>query len=180
MRRPMALILVPVTAFALAACSTGPGAESTEATMSLHVERHGPTAGSGLPESGTLPIVPAPSVSAPTAPPEVTASGDTGGTDTDAAVIGQWGGATEGSPVLWFAPKGRFNGHDGCNSLTGTWAGSGQGIELRDVARTLIGCPGMDTWLSRARFVTVDGETLRVTDKDGKGIGTLPRINVAG
>ncbi|WP_411734458.1 META domain-containing protein [Paeniglutamicibacter sp.] len=172
MKRPWALILVPVVAFALAACSTGPGAdgtESTEPTVSLRVDRLGPTA-----DSTPKPVTPS------VASPESKASPETSRSDADAAVIGQWGGATEGSPVLWFAPGGRFNGHDGCNSLTGTWSGSGQEFELRDMTMTLIGCPGMDTWLSRATEVRVDGETLRVIDKDGLDIGSLPRLNIAG
>lgn len=115
-------------------------------------------------------------VPATTAPLRATAGPDAG---PGAAVIGQWGGATAGSPVLWFAPGGRFNGHDGCNSLAGTWVQSGQAISLRDMTMTLIGCPGMDTWLSRADSVTVHGQTLRVTDARGKGIGTLPRLEVA-
>ena len=82
--------------------------------------------------------------------------------------------------MLWFAPGGLFNGHVGCNSLTGRWMEAGRGFELRDMTMTLIGCPGMDTWLSGATFVTVDGESLRVADKGGKTIGTLPRLNVAG
>lgn len=81
--------------------------------------------------------------------------------------------------MLWFAPEGRFNGHDGCNSLSGTWTGSGKKFELQEMTMTLIGCLGMDTWLSGAAFVTVDGETLRVSDKNGVEIGTLPRLNVA-
>lgn len=94
-------------------------------------------------------------------------------------VIGQWGGATEGSPVLWFAPEGRFNGNDGCNSLYGNWTGSGMKFELHEMTMTLVACLGMDTWLSGAAFVMVDGETLRVSDKNGVEIGTLPRLNVA-
>lgn len=153
-------------ALALAACAPGPGAPGSE---SAHPEMHGPTTGSGAPPG-----------SASAVPPEATSGPEPSATDAGATLIGQWGGATEGSPVLWFADGGRFNGHDGCNSLSGSWAQSGQGFTLRDVAMTLIGCPGMDTWLSRGAFVTVDGQTLRVADKDGKDIGTLPRLNVAG
>lgn len=167
MKRAATLIAVPVMALALAACSTGPGTVGTE---SAHPDLHLPSSGSGAPPLATPSAV----------PPEATSGPDPSATDADAAVIGQWGGATEGSPVLWFAPEGRFNGHDGCNSLSGTWTESGQGFALRDMAMTLIGCPGMDTWLSRGAFVRVDGETLRVTDQDGRDIGTLPRINVAG
>lgn len=73
------------------------------------------------------------------ASPELKADPETSRSDADAAVIGQWGGATEGSPVLWFAPGGLFNGHDGCNSLTGRWMEAGRGFELRDMTMTLIG-----------------------------------------
>jgi heat shock protein HslJ len=162
--------MIAVMAFALSACSTGPGTESTEETVSRDV---GPY---GLPPASNTPPTPSPSASAP----EETTSPESDRSDADAAVIGQWGGASEGSPVLSFAPEGRFNGHDGCNTLTGSWTGSGQAFELHEMTTTLIGCPGMDTWLSRAAAVEVDGEILRVTDKDGKDIGTLPRLNLAG
>lgn len=162
--------MIAVMAFALSACSTGPGAEDTEATVSRDV---GPY---GLPPASNTPPAQGPSASAP----EETSSPKSDRSDADAAVIGQWGGASEGAPVLSFAPEGRFNGHDGCNTLTGSWTGSGQAFELHEMTMTLIGCPGIDTWLSRAAAVEVDGETLRVTDKDGKDIGTLPRLNVAG
>lgn len=160
--------MIAVMGFALSTCSTGPGAESTEATVSRDV---GPY---GLPPANNTPPAPSPSASAPeeTSSPE----SDRG----DAAVIGQWGRAAEGSEVLSFAPEGRFNGYDGCNTLTGSWTGSGRAFELHEMTKTLIGCPGIDTWLSRAAAVEIDGETMRVTDKDGKDIGTLPRINAAG
>ncbi|MFB9815653.1 META domain-containing protein [Paeniglutamicibacter sulfureus] len=170
MKRPGALVMIAVMAFALSACSTGPGAEDPEATVSRDV---GPY---GLPPASNTPPAQGPSASAT----EETSSAESERSDADAAVIGQWGGAPEGAPVLSFAPEGRFNGHDGCNTLTGSWTGSGQAFELHEMTMTLIGCPGIDTWLSRAAAVEVDGETLRVTDKDGKDIGTLPRLNVAG
>ena len=110
--------------------------------------------------------------------PQPTPSKDPGG-QGDAEVVGQWGGMTEGSPVLWFSDTGRFNGNDGCNSFGGTWVANGDRIELKDMTMTLVACPGMDTWLSSAAAVRVKGDTLHVTNADGREIGTLPHLNVA-
>ncbi|OIH82339.1 hypothetical protein BLJ79_20530 [Arthrobacter sp. UCD-GKA] len=119
-----------------------------------------------MPESGAW----VPTIAVPLPPP----SGPVA-----AAVTGQWGGATEGSPVLWFSETGRFNGNDGCNSLAGSWVVDGARIELNDEIMTLVACLGMDTWLSSAAVVQVKGDTLHVTNADGQEIGTLPRLNVA-
>lgn len=82
--------------------------------------------------------------------------------------------------MLWITESGRFNGNDGCNSFSGTWVADGASAELKDLTQTLVGCPGMDTWLSLAATVQVKDQTLHVTNAEGKEIGTLPRINVAG
>lgn len=82
--------------------------------------------------------------------------------------------------MLWITESGRFNGNDGCNSFSGTWVADGANAVLKDLTQTLVGCPGMDTWLSSAATVQVMGQSLLVTNAEGKEIGTLPRINVAG
>lgn len=110
--------------------------------------------------------------------PQPTPGRDPGG-QGEADPVGQWGGVTEGSPVLWFASGGHFNGNDGCNTLGGTWVANGERIELKDMTMTLVACLGMDTWLSSAAAVRVKGDTLHVTNADGQEIGTLGRLNVA-
>lgn len=136
-------------------------------------------------QDGTSPTAGPPSASAPSAsavqsPPNTQPTpGADQGDLVDADVVGQWGGMAEGSPVLWFVSSGQFTGNDGCNTLGGTWVASGSGIELKDLTMTLVACPGMDTWLSSAATVQVKGDTLRVSNANGKQIGTLPRVNVA-
>lgn len=184
MKRTPALVAAAVLALALAGCGSGPGTSTPESTApsgSLHLETIGPTGGSGLPRTVPPTAVPvptgvpppkawAPTIAVPLPPPSGPAA---------AAVTGQWGGATEGSPVLWFSETGRFNGNDGCNSLAGSWVVDGARIELKEMTMTLVACLGMDTWLSSAAAVQVRGETLHVANADGREIGTLPRLNVA-
>ncbi|GAA1860665.1 hypothetical protein GCM10009715_05120 [Paeniglutamicibacter psychrophenolicus] len=168
-------------ALALAGCAGAPGApapESTAPSVSLRLDIVEPTDGSSLPRAvrptamPTPTAVPPPKAWAPT-PAMPPPSGPVA-----AAVTGQWGGATEGSPVLWFSDTGRFNGNDGCNSLAGSWVVDGARIELKDTIMTLVACLGMDTWLSSAAAVRVKGDTLHVTDAAGREIGTLPRLNL--
>ncbi|MDQ0095879.1 META domain-containing protein [Paeniglutamicibacter psychrophenolicus] len=171
MKRSPALVAAAALALALAGCAGAPGApapESTAASVSLRLDIVGPTDGSGGPKAVRPTAMPA-----PTAVPPVPPSGPVA-----AAVSGQWGGATEGSPVLWFSDTGGFNGNDGCNSLAGSWVVEGARIELKDTIMTLVACLGMDTWLSSAAAVRVKGDTLHVTDAAGREIGTLPRLNV--
>lgn len=150
MKRLSALLLVPALAVALSACSSG---------------QDGPGPSTGQP--------PSPSATASTPEPSQAPTGESG-------VVGQWGGATEDSPVLWFNASGTFNGNDGCNSLLGSWEQTGQRIELKDVTMTLMACGGVDDWVSKATTVQVEGDDLLLTNSDGEKLGTLPRTKVAG
>lgn len=78
-------------------------------------------------------------------------------------------------PSLVFESAGRFSGTDGCNTLMGRWDQEGSSVELTDVTSTLVGCIGVDTWLSDAAAAEVDGETLALFNNDGDPIGTLQR-----
>ena len=92
------------------------------------------------------------------------------------SVEGSWGNTTDSSaPSLDFASDGRVTGFDGCNTLLGRWDQEGSSVELKDVTSTLVGCPGVDTWLSEAAAAEVDGETLSLFNNDGGAIGTLQR-----
>lgn len=100
---------------------------------------------------------------------------DSAGTSA-ASVEGSWGNTEDsGMPSLVFESGGRVNGTDGCNTLLGRWDQEGSSVELTDVTSTLIGCPGVDTWLSEAAAAEVDGETLSLFNSDGDPIGTLER-----
>ncbi len=89
------------------------------------------------------------------------------------SVVGQWGGVPDESPVLVFSGEGSFTGNDGCNTLTGSWKQANDVVTLENMAMTLMACAGVDTWLSRASTVKVDGMKLTVFDAQGKEIGVL-------
>ncbi|GAA1497800.1 META domain-containing protein [Paeniglutamicibacter kerguelensis] len=89
------------------------------------------------------------------------------------SVVGQWGGVPANSPVLVFSGEGSFTGNDGCNTLTGSWKQADDAITLENMAATLMACAGVDTWLSHASTVKVDGTKLMVFDAQGKEIGVL-------
>ncbi|MCC3265926.1 META domain-containing protein [Arthrobacter gengyunqii] len=94
----------------------------------------------------------------------------------DSSVEGSWGNTEDSSmPSLVFESAGRFSGTDGCNTLMGRWDQEGSSVELTDVTSTLVGCIGVDTWLSDAAAAEVDGETLALFNNDGDPIGTLQR-----
>ena len=78
-------------------------------------------------------------------------------------------------PSLVFESGGRVNGTDGCNALMGRWDQKGSAVELKDMTSTLVGCIGVDTWLSDAATAEVDGESLALFNNDGDPIGTLQR-----
>ncbi len=150
MKRLSALFLVPAFALALSACSGGQDSPEPSATQT-----------------------PSPSATASTPDPSQAPASETD-------VVGQWGGATDDSPVLWFNASGTFTGNDGCNSLLGGWEQTGQQIELKNVTMTLIACVGVDDWISKTTTVQVEGDNLLLTNKAGDELGTLPRTKVAG
>ena len=92
------------------------------------------------------------------------------------SVEGRWGDTRNtSSPSLDFSADGRVSGTDGCNTLTGRWEQDGASVSLDGVTSTLIGCPGVDTWLSAAAAGEIDGENLALFNDDGDPIGTLQR-----
>ena len=149
MKRLSALLLVPVCAVAFSACSGGQDGPGPDATQT-----------------------PGPSVTSSAAQPSQSPS-------AESDVVGQWGGATEDAPVLWFNASGTFNGNDGCNSLLGGWEQTGPRIELKNVTMTRMACVGVDDWMSRATTVQVEGDNLLLKNADGDELGTLPRTKVA-
>lgn len=100
-------------------------------------------------------------------------TGGSGGSTTD--VEGTWGSTTQSSPNLTFAPDGTVTGTDGCNRLTGSWSVDGDVVRIERLASTEMYCEGVDTWLSNASHVALEGTSLRVSDANGSRIGTLER-----
>lgn len=91
-------------------------------------------------------------------------------------ILGTWGDRdTRGKPSLEFTDDGRYAGSDGCNNLMGSWEVEGDTVDLGAMASTLMACEDVDTWLSQAATVVVNGDTLEVQDEDGQQIGTLDR-----
>ena len=88
-------------------------------------------------------------------------------------VVGSWGENTTGKPSITIASDGSFNGTDGCNTLVGHGTISGEKIEFGHFVTTLMACPDVDTWLSKATSATADGSTLTVLGSDGQKLGTL-------
>ncbi|WP_188109101.1 META domain-containing protein [Paeniglutamicibacter gangotriensis] len=171
MKRISALMVIPAVALALTSCGGDghvPQGHAGSSSASTTASFTSPGTESAVPSTGSA--TPGPSTS------------DSATPNPEASVIGQWGGDTEGAPVLWFAETGRYNGNDGCNTLNGSWVADGGRVALKDMTMTAMACPGMDTWLSLAaavQVVQVKGQMLHVDNADGQKIGTLPRSNVA-
>lgn len=92
------------------------------------------------------------------------------------SVLGEWGPGGPGQPELVLDADGRLSGSDGCNRLMGSWSETGGEIELSEMVSTRMAClEEVDTWLSGAARLQVDGETMHVLDKGGVEIGTLER-----
>jgi heat shock protein HslJ len=91
------------------------------------------------------------------------------------SVIGTWSAdAPQGAEVFLTFTDGKVTGKDGCNNLMGSWsAGTGDSVVLSGLSSTMMYCEGVDTWLSKAVGLTLDGETAVVVDDTGTQIGTL-------
>ncbi|MGP6174205.1 META domain-containing protein [Corynebacterium sp. A21] len=92
---------------------------------------------------------------------------------------GSWGSNGSAQPQLTLEADGKLHGTDGCNRMMGSWEYSGEEIALGDIATTMMACEGVDTWLSAAGSLKVEGDTLHVFDADGEEIGTLPRMEAS-
>lgn len=103
----------------------------------------------------------------------------TGSSGSDGAAevvpVGTWGSAEQGDPHLVLAEDGRVSGSDGCNRLIGSWEFVEGRVELGPLAATLMACEGVDTWLSSAETLDIDGDIMRVLDGQGEELGTLDR-----
>lgn len=91
------------------------------------------------------------------------------------ATVGSWGSEKQGEPSLTIAEDGAFNGTDGCNSLSGHGLFEGATFAFGNFISTMMACPGVDTWLSKASTATADGDKLVVKDSSGARIGTLDK-----
>ncbi|SJM59327.1 META domain-containing protein [Gulosibacter sp. 10] len=90
--------------------------------------------------------------------------------------IGEWGSTAPGQPHLEFSEE-EVSGSDGCNGLGGPWSQDADGtLNIGPLVGTLMACPDVDTWLGEAYTAEVDGDLLRVYDREGAEIGTLERV----
>lgn len=88
-----------------------------------------------------------------------------------------WGSPAAQEPHLMLSTDGALEGHDGCNSLSGTWSADGSTVTFSELGGTEMACPDVDPWLSDARSAEVDGDTMSVKDESGDEIGTLGRFD---
>lgn len=97
------------------------------------------------------------------------------------ALVGRWapegnrGSSAKGAYVELRA-DGDWNGSDGCNGIGGRWgAGVDGSLLATSGVSTLIACDNapIGEWLTAARRVGLDGETLVLVDADGKELGRL-------
>lgn len=91
------------------------------------------------------------------------------------SVEGAWGSDEPGQPQLTLEADGKLHGTDGCNRMIGTWELEGERVILGPIATTMMACPDVETWLSAAESLEVEGAVLHVFDQGGVEIGTLPR-----
>lgn len=90
-------------------------------------------------------------------------------------IVGDWGPPGSGSPNLTILPEGAFLGSDGCNQLVGQGTFVGDEFRFGRVVGTMVRCPGVDTWLSRAATARLEGGVLVVLDGRGERLGFLER-----
>jgi heat shock protein HslJ len=91
------------------------------------------------------------------------------------SAVGTWSIAADPQPTLTLESDGSLTGSDGCNGLAGQWSESGDRITFTGVASTLMGCPGINPWLSGLDSATIDGSTMIINDTTGNEIGRLVR-----
>lgn len=97
------------------------------------------------------------------------------GCSSTVSPVDTWGDDGPGRPQLTLSGDGRVSGTDGCNRLMGFWEEIDGTIELSEFASTLMACEGVDTWLSGARSLEINGDTMHVFDGGGQELGTLGR-----
>ena len=99
------------------------------------------------------------------------------GTVTDAA--GSWGSSTtQGQAYLDLDDDGSATGSDGCNTVTGTWSNTSEGVSFAPWATTRMYCPEVDPWLATSVAALVqDGDTMIFLDQYNVQVGTLQRTS---
>ncbi|WP_166971198.1 META domain-containing protein [Brevibacterium atlanticum] len=93
--------------------------------------------------------------------------------DTDP--VGKWSSPEAGDPFLEFAEDGSLKGSDGCNAIVTSWKAENGKITIDSFMSTQKACAGVDTWLSKASSVTIEGDVMKVKDSNGKVIGGLEK-----
>ena len=86
----------------------------------------------------------------------------------------------QGETAISFAADGSAFGSDGCNLVTGTWKEDKGTITFGPLASTMMYCEGVETWLTDATTATMKGDTITLSDKDGKEVGTLQQTDFVG
>jgi heat shock protein HslJ len=104
-----------------------------------------------------------------------TGPADPGATSPAASIVGTWGETAPQKPYLTFEEGSNVSGNDGCNSLSSTYAVSGDTVTFSQTTSTLMACIGVDSWLSAVRTATIEGDRLIVKNDTGDTIGTLTR-----
>lgn len=147
---------------------SNPGVRRTVAITALALTL--PLAACG---TGTDPRQPASS-----APSESSASAQP--TDDPAATpdpTGRWSSPETGEPFLEFSEDGSLKGSDGCNAIRTQWKSDGETILIESFMTTQKACAGVDTWLSKATSVSIQGNVMKVMDSNNKVIGGLEKEN---
>ncbi|GAB3617345.1 hypothetical protein GCM10027416_19020 [Okibacterium endophyticum] len=102
-------------------------------------------------------------------------SGGSTGDSSPVTVIGEWGSDEKGQPRLELYDDNTATGHDGCNGFSTTYELEGETATFGDLLSTMKACQGVDTWLSKMKTATLEGETLVIMNAKGEEIGTLER-----
>jgi len=99
---------------------------------------------------------------------------------SDHSLEGKFGGASAENPFIVFSADGTMSGNDGCNNFTGRWERDAHEVHLDVGAMTLMACPDVDTWLSRAAHGTLEDSTLTLRDAQDRTLGSLERHDSSG
>lgn len=90
-------------------------------------------------------------------------------------VIGRWVAEKNDRAFLEFQEDGTLRGSDGANALATSWTLESEGITIKPSLTTLKAAPGMITWVPKARWVSPDGDRLRLFDAADNHLGDLHR-----
>lgn len=88
---------------------------------------------------------------------------------------GRWSSPESGEPFLEFSEDGNLKGSDGCNAIQTKWKTDGDTILIDSFMTTQKACAGVDTWLSKATSVSIQGDVMKVMDGNDKVIGGLEK-----